>query len=159
MPSFSSKCLCCACSLTPVAICCGLIRCLLKLALWVSCLRSTAWGCRALGLAELNWTACPSPLLVLVAPLVKSALQLLALPPASCTGPSVPSASPWACPWCYLAALACSWGRFRPSLPSCSHTVPPCGEEPPPCSPGSLLLLLRSCLHLPTLPQMRVCKL
>ena len=61
MPSFSSKCLCCACSLTPVAICCGLIRCLLKLALWVSCLRSTAWGCRALGLAELNWTGLPQP--------------------------------------------------------------------------------------------------
>lgn len=55
----------------------GLIRSLLKLALWVSCLRSTARGCKAPGLAtpgraELDGPA-PSPLLILLAPLVKSA--------------------------------------------------------------------------------------
>lgn len=60
-----------------MAICCGSYTFRLKLALWVSCLRSTALGCRAPGLAtpgraELDGPA-PSPLLILLAPLVKSA--------------------------------------------------------------------------------------
>lgn len=134
----------------------ALIRSLLKSALWVSCLRSTARGCRALGLAtpgraELDGPA-PSPLLILPcssgdpAPAaVGSASCLLHLP---------------LCAYCQplgLPLMLSGSSGLLPAILQPHHST--LWRRTSSCSHGSLLLLLCSCLHLPTLLLMRVCKL
>ena len=74
MPRFSSKCLCCACSLIPVAICCGSYTFPLKVSSVGVLSEKHSLGVQSPrpARAELDGSA-PSPLLILLAPLVKSA--------------------------------------------------------------------------------------